>query len=261
VRRLASWLLQRFLPGAVGLVTFVLLWQFAIWALDLPPFLLPGPGRVFATAYERADVLFTAVWLTACAALGGLAGSLLLGMFLAVLFSQSRFVERSFYPYAIFLQTVPVVAISPILLVLSGHGFHTIVLIAGVIGLFPILASGTVGLRAVHPSLLDLFRLHRASRWQVLWKLQLPTAVPYFVTGTRTASGLAILGAIVGETFTAFGDNGAGLGYLTTVTFQQQQTAFLYAVALASAALGIAFFVLIGSIERVFLRKWSSTSE
>lgn len=259
--RVVGWLVQRLLPGAIGLGTFVLLWQLAIWILDLPHFLLPGPGRVFEKAYEQADVLFTAVWLTAGAAALGLLGSLVVGMLLAILFAQSRFIERCFYPYAIFLQTVPVVAIAPILLVLSGHGFHTIVLIAAVIGLFPILANGTVGLRAVHPSLLDLFRLHRASRWQLLWKLQLPTAVPYFVTGAKTASGLAILGAIVGESFTAFGNDGAGLGYLTTVTFQQQQTAFLYAVALASTALGIAFFALVGSIERVVLRKWSSTSE
>jgi NitT/TauT family transport system permease protein len=255
VKRFSLWLLYLLLPGAVGLATFLLLWQGIVWWWNLPPYLLPGPGRVLATAIEQGEVLRTAIRLTASAALCGLLGSLVVGILLAVIFSQSVFLERCFYPYAIFLQTVPVVAISPILILLSGHGFRTIVLISSIIGLFPILASGTAGLRAVHPSLLDLFRLHRATTWQILWKLRLPTAVPYFLTGVRTASGLAVLGAIVGESFTDFGD--AGLGYLTAVTFRQQKTAFLYAVALTSSALGIAFFALVGLVERVFLRKWS----
>lgn len=245
------------LPPIVGIVTFVVLWQIGIWIWKPPAFLIPSPLLVLQAAVEKAYVLLTAVRLTASAALCGLLGSVCVGILLAVVLSQSVAIERGFYPYAIFLQTVPVVAISPILILIAGHGFHTIVLISALIGLFPILASTLVGLRAVHPSLLDLFRLHRASRWQELWKLRLPNAVPYLMTGVRTSSGLAILGAIVGESFTQYGSEEVGLGFLTVTAFHQQRTALLYATALASSALGVVFFGLVNLFERMVLRRWS----
>lgn len=254
---LQRWFVELLLPPLVGLAVFLVAWQAIIWIAQPKPFLLPSPALVLETAWNESETLLTAVRLTATAAFCGLLLSLVVGGLLAICFSQSLFLERGFYPYAVFLQTVPVLAISPILIQIFGHGFYTIVLISSIISVFPILANGTAGLRAVHPSLLDLFRLYGASRWQELWKLRLPTAVPHFVTGARTAAGLAVLGAIVAESFTQYGNDAAGLGYLTRMTFLQLKTPYLYAVALLSSGLGIAFFALVGLFDLLFLRKWS----
>lgn len=260
MNQVGKWMLEAVLPPALGIWLFLLLWQLMVLIFQPPPYLLPSPVQVLGTAWEESETLLTAIRLTATAALFGLLLSIIVGGLLAIAFSQSLFLERAFYPYAVFLQTVPVLAISPIVIQLAGHGFQTIVLISCIISLFPILINGTSGLRAVNPSSLDLFRLYRATRWQELWKLRLPTAVPYFVTGMRTAAGLAVLGAIVAESFTQYGNDAAGLGFLTRVTFLQMKTPYLYAVALLSSGLGIAFFMLVGVFDWLFLRKWSLAS-
>lgn len=248
--------LQNVLPPLGVLALVVLAWHWAVVAWDIKTYLVPKPGRVLAEAAASSRQLLTALGLTAGAALGGFASSLLAGMLIACVFSQSGMIRRSCYPYAIFLQTVPIVAIAPLIVIWFGNGFHSVVLVSFIISLFPIITNGTTGLLAIDPDLLDLFRLYRATRWQVLWKLRLPHSVPYLVTGARTSSGLAVVGAIVGEFFAGASVEQPGLGSVI-----QQAREFnnpkLFAAVIFSTLLGIAIFGLTTFIGSTVLRQWS----
>ena len=165
-------------------------------------------------------------------------------------------IRSSCYPYAIFLQTVPIVAVAPIIVVWFGAGFHSVVLVSFMISLFPIITNVTSGMLAVDPDLLDLFRLYRASRGQVLWKLRLPHSVPFLVAGARTSSGMAVVGAIVGEFFAGNLAERHGLGYMI-LQGTQFSTARLFAAVIASTVLGITIFGASTLIGSTVLSRWS----
>ncbi|MFN3649499.1 MAG: ABC transporter permease [Armatimonadota bacterium] len=255
--------MKRFLFRILGLALpplalFVLLigvWWLLTTQLRIPTYLVPSPNRVAEAAWANRSALVRATLLTGSAALAGFGCTLLLGFLTALAFSQSRLIRQSCYPYAIFLQTVPIVAIAPLIVTWFGTGFRSVVIVSTIIGLFPIITSGTTGLLAVDPKLLELFRLYRAGRWQVLWKLRLPHAVPYLVTGARTSSGLSVIGAIVGEFFVGF-SGAQGLGYLFLLTSGQLKTDYLFAAVMASTVLGLTVFGLVNAAAALILRRW-----
>ncbi|MGB1276618.1 MAG: ABC transporter permease, partial [Nannocystaceae bacterium] len=218
----------------VVFAAFVGLWQLACTLFSLPVFLVPGPGQVLDAALRQHSLLLTATAWTAAGALSGLFVSLLLGSVIAIAFSQSKLIARSFYPYAIFLQTVPVVALAPLIVIWFGPGFTSVVVVSVMISLFPVITNGTTGLTRIDPQFLELFVLNNATRWQVLTKLRLPGSIPYFVTGVRISSGLSVIGAIVGEFFAGYGSESFGLGYVVIQASGQLKTDLLFAAILAS---------------------------
>lgn len=236
-----------------GLLAF---WEFSVWWFDLKPFLVPSPVRVARAAVNTFDKLMAATGVSAAAAVSGFAASLVTGVVIAFFFSQSRLIRISCYPYAIFLQTVPIVAIAPLVINWFGSGFRSIVIITFIISLFPIITTTTTGMTSVDPQLLDLFRLNRASRWQVWLKLRLPNAVPYLITGARTSSGLSVVGALVGEYFAGFGVDDYGLGFLIGRNTSQMRTDELFAAVIASTLLGITLFGTVTLIGAFVLRRW-----
>ncbi len=244
------------LPPLVFLAAFVGVWHLAAAAFRLPSYLVPRPGAVLRAAVERFDVLSSATLLTAGAALGGFAASLVAGTLVAFGFSQSALVRRCGYPYALFLQTVPIVAIAPIIIMWFGYGVRSVVIVAFILSLFPIVTNGTTGLLAVDRELLELFRLHGASRAQTLLKLRLPNAVPWLLTGARTSSGLAVIGAIVGEFFAGYGSRRFGLGYLIRQTSEQARADLLFAAVIASTLLGIAIFGAVSLAGATVFARW-----
>ena len=191
--------LLRIFPPLIALVLALLVWHFAVVWLDIPKVLLPSPTQVAVAAWENRWSLLSALGLTAAAALCGFLLSLVAGVLVSMLFSQSRFVRSGLFPYAIFLQTVPIVAIAPLIVIWVGEGFLAVVIIAFIISLFPVITNGTAGMLNVPRERAELFALNHATRWQSLFKLQLPGAMPDLVTGARISSGLSVLGAIVGE--------------------------------------------------------------
>ena len=233
-------------------------WHLATVQLRLPAYLVPSPLQVARVGWERRLDLLSALAITGAATVCGFLASLTGGFLIALLFSQSALIRRSCYPYALFLQTVPIVAIAPLIVTWFGFGFQSVALISAIIGLFPIITGGVTGLLAVEPQLLELFRLYRASRWQVLWKLRLPHAVPYLVTGARASSGLSVIGAIVGEFFVGFSGNTHGLGYLILLTSGQLKTDYLFASVFACTALGLLVFGAVNAVAGVVLRRWGS---
>ena len=252
LRRAAVWIA----PPLLLFVVLVLLWHTVTVAFRFPAYFVPGPGRVAAAGWEHARDLLNGMAITGGAAACGFLLSLALGFVVAFVFSQSRLVRRSCYPYAIFLQTVPIVAIAPLIINWFGTGFQSVVLVSCIISLFPIITNGTTGLTAVDHRLLELFELYNASRWQVLWKLRLPHSVPYLVTGAKTSSGLSIIGAIVGEFFAGYGTDRFGLGYIITQTAGQLKTDYLFAAVLACTLLGVTVFGSVALIGELILRSW-----
>ena len=248
--------LKRSLPPLITLVIVLVVWHIAVRAFGIKAFLLPSPIEVAEAAWKKRVTLLQATGVTALAAIVGFLSSLLVGTATAFAFSQSRAIRSSGYPYAIFLQTVPVVAIAPLIVNWFGNGLHSVMIVAFIVSLFPIITNATTGMLAVDPDLLDLFRLHHASRWQVWTKLRLPGAVPHIMTGAKTSSGMSVIGAIVGEFFVGYGTKWVGLGYLIGHAQGQLKTSELLASVIASTLLGLTIFGLMTLISSTVLRRW-----
>ena len=261
MRRLIRWSLENLLPPVLLFAVVVCLWEAAVVHYQWKPYLVPGPSLVFRAIFDSWPKLLAATWYTATAAIAGLFSSLVVGTAIAFLFSQSRWIRASSFPYALFLQTVPIVAIAPLIVHWCGRGFVSVVLTSFIISLFPIIANGTAGLLNVDPDLLDLFRLNNATRWQILTRLRFPNSVPALCTGVKTSSGLAIVGAVVGEFFAGYGGKDYGLGYLILFTTDQLRMADLFAAVLASTALSVVMFGIVSSLTGAILRHWYHVNE
>lgn len=244
------------IPPLVSFVIVMMIWQLAVLAFSIPPYVLPGPIDVARAGLDQASVLIGSTWWTAMAALAGFVASLVVGVLIAFAFSQSRLIRRGLYPYAIFLQTVPIVAIAPLIILWFGTGFRSVVLVSFMISLFPIITNVTSGLLQVDAASRDLFRLYRATRVQTLLKLQIPHAVPYVVAGARISSGLSVIGAIVGEFFAGYGASQHGLGYVIVLSSGQLKTALLFAAIFMSTFLGLVIFTTVGWAGDRVLSRW-----
>ena len=252
---------RRWLPPVILLLLIVAAWHAAVRISDIEPFLVPSPVAVAQAAAADLPRLAGATLRTGAAALTGFGTSLLLGTLVAFVFSQSRIVRTSFYPYAVFLQTVPIIAVAPLIINWCGTGFYSVVIVTVVISVFPIIAATTAGLLAVDRDLLDLFRLYGAGWRQVLFGLRLPNAVPYLVTGAKTSSGMAVVGAIVGEFFVGHAIESPGLGFLVLSSNQLLKIDQLFAVVIASALLGISLFGAVAAIGATVLGRWYDLSD
>ena len=256
MKRMTSRIVSTAAPPVVVFAIVVAVWQWLIVAYHVKPFLFPSPLAVGRVLQREAALFGSAVTYTGTAALLGFGASLAIGTLIAFAFSQSRMLRVGGYPYFIFLQTVPIVAIAPLIVRWCGNGFHSVVLVAGILSLFPILSNATQGLLEIDPDLLDLFRLNNASRWQMLVKLRFPNAVPSICAGARTASGLAVVGAIVGEFFVGYSAKTFGLGYLIQFTNAQSQMDRLFAAVLVSTLFGVAIFSLVNLASATILSRW-----
>jgi NitT/TauT family transport system permease protein len=249
-------LLRSLVPPLAALVLVVGVWELAVRALAIPAFLLPPPSAIAAAAYAHAGLLAGAALVTARAAVLGFTLSVVLGVLAAVALASSRILERALYPYTVFFQTVPIVAVAPLLVLWFGPGLAAVTVSALIVSIFPIIANTLTGLRSVDPALRDLFRLYGAGRLATLLKLSLPAALPSIVTGLRVASGLAVIGTIVGEFVAGFSEGGAGLGITVLVANRQFQTDLLFAAVLSASALGLAIFGAVNLTGYLLLRRW-----
>ncbi len=246
-----SGLFERIAPPVATFLIATLLAELAIRTLAVSPLLLPSPSAVGRAAWIYSGTLWPALATTAGAVVAGLAASTVVGILAAIALASSRWVERAFYPYAIFFQIVPIVAIAPLLVIWFGYGWRAVVAAAFIVSVFPVIANTLAGLRAVDPALLDLFRLYGAGRRARLVKLELPWALPNLFTGLRIAAGLAVIGAIVGEFV-----GGGGIGVVILEAMRQQRTDLVFAAILHASLLGLLLFAAVDGISRVALRRW-----
>ncbi len=243
------------LPPLVTFVLVMALWEGGVRALAVPAFLVPPPSAVLGALWHERESLAGSLLTTAEGALLGFALSAVFGSLVGVLFSLSRFLERALYPYALFLQTVPIVAIAPLLVLWFGPGLRAVSVSAFIVSVFPIIANTLAGFRSVDPRLADLFRLYGAGLGDTLLKLRLPSAVGSMVTGLKVASGLAVIGAIVGEFVAGFSEGSAGLGITVLAAYRQLRTDLLFAAVLLAALLGLSLFAVVSALGGLLLRR------
>jgi len=246
--------MKRILPPLVPFIVVTLALEWMVRSGALPPYLVPAPTAILRALIDSRDELAGALAKTSAAAVIGFALSTLTGVAVAVLLSSSRAVQRAFYPYAVFFQTVPIIAIAPLLVIWFGYGMKTVIASSFIVSIFPVIANTLTGLLSTDPALRDLFRLYGASATVTLVKLRFPAALPQILTGLRVASGLAVIGAIVGEFI-----GGQGLGSVVDVARTQQRVDKVFAAVLLASVLGLGLFALINLISVLTLRRWHAS--
>jgi NitT/TauT family transport system permease protein len=237
------------------------LWQAVVSLNHLPAYILPGPLAVAHALRDRFPSLVNSLFITTEEAAGGLAGSILAGVAVAMVFAQWRWLRQLLYPYTILLQTVPIVAIAPLIINWAGAGIFSVTIVTFIICLAPIIANTTQGLISVDENLVHLFLMYKASPAQILFKLRLPNALPNLFTGIRISAGISVIGGITGELFagsTRVGEG--GLGYAIIYASNQMETAYLFALVFAATVLGFSFFFIVMFLEWLALHNWHESS-
>ncbi len=238
-------------------------WQALVMIYEVPAYIVPSPATVLRTLIADRALLTDSLAVTLGIALTALAIATFVGTLVALLFVQSRWIEMSLFPYAVLLQVTPIVAIAPLIIIWVKDTRIALVLCAVVVAIFPIISNTTLGLRSVDTGLVDLFRMCRASRWQILVRLRVPSALPYFFGGLRIASGLSLIGAVVAEFVAGTGGQGAGLAYQILLAGMQLNIPRLFAALFLIAVTGVALFAATVWISRATLSRWheSETAE
>ncbi len=244
------------LPPLLTLLCVLLAWELVVRALSVPAFLVPPPSAVLQAMSSEASLLASSTLTTAEGAVAGFFLSALFGTLAGLLLSLSRTIERALYPYALFLQTVPIVAIAPLLVLWFGPGLRAVSVSAFIVSVFPVVANTLSGLRGVDPRLMDLFRLYGAGERDTLFKLKLPFALPSVATGFRVASGLSVIGAIVGEFVAGFSEGRAGLGITVLAAYRQLRTDLLFAAVALASLLGLLLFAAVSVASGIVLRRF-----
>ncbi|MCM3389171.1 ABC transporter permease [Ureibacillus chungkukjangi] len=250
----------KYLGPILALVIFLSLWQFIPTLLDIKPFILPKPTDIVAAAIKDWHLLWPAMQITIFESVIGFILSAVVGIGISVLLASSRVLEISLYPYAVILQTIPIVAIAPIIVIWFGSGFNSIVIISFLIGFFPIVSNTLMGLNSVDKNMSDLFQLYNASKWQTMVKLRIPAAMPFIMSGLKVSCTLAIIGSITGEYIAGIGGGKGGLGYAITVAAVQLKTPYLFACAIAGALFGIVFYLIVSMVSRLVLKSWHESA-
>ena len=240
----------------LAFIFLVALWWFGVKLFTIKSYFLPTPWEVLRAAVRIRDELALSVWLTARAAIAGFLLSVGMGTVTAVVFSQSRWIRLGCFPYAVLLQTIPIVAIAPLVINWQGAGLSSVILISFIVSVFPIIANVTSGLTSVDPSHLELFQLSRARHWQIILKLRVPHAMPDLVTGARTSAGLAVIGAIVGEFFAGNSTREHGLGFLIPQRINWLKTDEAFAAVAMATLLGVVMFSAVSLLRMTLLARW-----
>src|SRR6185369_6552868 len=233
------------------------LWQWAVAHWQVPVYVLPAPSAIARAFADNFTSLMTALLSTLTVTMEAFVAATILGTATAIAFSQSRLLERTLYPYAVILQVTPVVAIAPLILIWVGFDRINLALtiIATIVAFFPILAGATLGLKSAYFNLIDLTRLYGASRLQTLWRIRMPTALPYLLSGMKTAGGLALIGAVVAE-FVAGSGTATGLAWRIVESGNRLEIPTLFAALGLLAFTGIVIFAALSLLEWALLRRW-----
>jgi NitT/TauT family transport system permease protein len=243
----------------VVLALIVLAWDGIVRALAIPPYILPGPGLVLSTLIADSGLLWNSLLVTLGTTFEGFVLAALGGIALAIAFNLSRLVEYSLYPYAVILQVTPVVAIAPLLLIYLPQ--HLAVLAcAWIVAFFPVLANTMLGLSSVDHNLIALFELYKASRWQILWNLKLPSALPQVLAGLRIAGGLSLIGAVVAEIAAGSAGAGSGLAYRIAESGYRLNIPRMFAALLLLSLAGVAIFFVLSALSYLILRRWHESA-
>ena len=242
-------------PVAVLIAGLLLLELYVRWA-NTPIYLVPRPSQVLRTLTEERGYLLSALWSTTKAALVGFALSAGFGVAIAIVLASSVWVRRAFSPYTVFFQTVPIIAIAPMLSIWLAPGLKAVAACAFIVSVFPVIANTLAGLVATDPALVDLFRLYGAGRAATMFKLRLPSALPNVVTGLRVAAGLTVIGTVVAEFLVGELGEEQGLGVAIVSASHNGHSDRVFAAVLLASALGLAMFGAVTLVGRLVLANW-----
>jgi NitT/TauT family transport system permease protein len=247
---------QRVVYPLLVAVLLVAAWHAFVVGLDIKPYLVPSPLLVAQTLVADAALLFGALVNTLKITLFSFLAATVVGVLIAFAFVQSRLIETALFPYAVLLQVTPIVAIAPLIIIWVKDPTASLVICATLVALFPIIANTTLGLRSVNPGLMSYFKLNRASRLQVLTRLRIPSALPYFFGGLRISSGLALIGAVVAEFVAGTGGTGTGLAYQILQAGYQLNIPRMFAALLLVTLTGVGLFALMSVLAKWALGGW-----
>ena len=246
-------------PLAIGIVALGA-WEFIVWWREIPPFILPGPWLIAKTLAADWTTLSGSLWVTLRITAAALIAAVSLGVGLAVLFTQSKWLEKSLFPYAVILQVTPVVSIAPLIIIWVGDINLSLLICAWIVAFFPILSNTILGLNSADHNLRNLFELYGASRWQTLRFLRLPAALPYFLGGLKISGGLALIGAVVAEFVAGAGGSSSGLAYRILEAGYQLKIPRMFAALIMISMSGIAIFLTISWVSHMLLRRWHESA-
>jgi NitT/TauT family transport system permease protein len=246
-------------PLAMG-VLFLAAWEAMVRWNGVPSYILPGPILIAQTLVADWGTLYPSLQITLRITFAALIAAVSVGVALAILFTQSRWLEKALLPYAIILQVTPVVSIAPLIIIWVGDINLSLLICAWIVAFFPILSSTIIGLNSVDHNLLNLFQIYRASRWQTLWRLRLPAALPFFLSGLKIAGGLALIGAVVAEYVAGSGGSASGLAYRILEASYQLKIPRMFAALVMISLSGIAIFLATSYIAHLLLRRWHESA-
>lgn len=248
-----------FAPLVIGALVLAL-WEFAVRWNEIPSYVLPGPVLVGQTLVADWATLSASLWVTLRITFLALAAAVVVGVALAVLFSQSKWLEMALLPYAIVLQVTPIVAIAPLIIIWANDIDLSLLICAWIVAFFPILSNTILGLSAADHNLVNLFELYGASRWQTLRYLRLPAALPYFLAGLKVSGGLALIGAVVAEFVAGTGGNASGLAYRILEAGYQLKIPRVFAALAMISLSGVAIFLATSLVSHLLLRRWHESA-
>ncbi|MEN5082536.1 ABC transporter permease [Bosea sp. TWI1241] len=246
-------------PFAIGVVVLGL-WEFLVRWYAVPAYVLPGPVLIGETLVADWGTLFGSLLITLRITFLALAAAVIVGVSLAVLFTQSKWLEMALLPYAVILQVTPVVAIAPLIIIWAGDINLSLLICAWLVAFFPILSNTILGLNSADHNLVDYFRLNGATRWQTLRYLKLPAALPYFLAGLKISGGLALIGAVVAEFVAGTGGSESGLAYRILESGYQLKIPRVFAALLMISLTGVAIFLATSTISHLLLRRWHESA-
>jgi NitT/TauT family transport system permease protein len=248
-RSLPARLLEDVLPPLLILACVLAIWEGAVRALDVPPWLLPAPSEIVDRFFKTRTLVYH-TGNTVLEAVSGFLVSAVLGISLSAGIVHSRFLERGVFPYVIVSNAIPIIAVIPLLTIWFGFGIAPKIMICAIISFFPIVTNTTRGLKATDRRIIEFMHSINATGSEILFKVQLPSALPFIFASFKIAASLALVGAVVAE----FYSSDVGLGYLIITSATQLRTDLLFVSIVILAALGVSSFMLFGYLERKVTR-------
>lgn len=252
--------LVRILVPVLMLFLLLAVWQWYVVAHKVPPYILPSPVLVANALVKDWPILGAALVVTLKITFTALILALVGGVALAILISQSKWVELAIYPYAVILQVTPIVAISPLIIIYTPSTQVALLICAWIVAFFPVLSNTAQGLKSTDHNLLNLFELYRASRWQTLFWLKIPAALPYFLAGLRIAGGLALIAAVVAEFAAGSAGSGSGLAFRLLEAQFRLNIPRLFAALILLSVTGVLIFFATSLVSHLLLRKWHESA-
>jgi NitT/TauT family transport system permease protein len=245
-------------PSLVAVVLLTL-WQGLVTGMKLPPYLVPSPILMLQTLVTDWQSLGLALLVTMKITVLSFLAAVVIGVLISFLFVQNRLIETALFPYAVLLQVTPIVAVAPLIIIWVKNPTASLVVCASLVALFPIISNTTLGLRSIDPDLQSYFALNRASRLQILLRLRIPSALPYFFGGLRISSGLALIGAVVAEFVAGTGGSSTGLAYQILFAGYQLNIPRMFAALLLISLAGVGLFVLMAWLSKLCLGSWHAS--